>query len=437
MTASGTAQVLTLLLSCIRLLAAVLALVLATFAIRGEPLSLDRLVTVPRSVGEVITTSSGASQDATETVGRGRLRRQLQELFPHHATLVVRFMRSTVSDDPGFVDDAAVLIRNTDELRAVLAQIVDEEHSATFAREWQAQTQALFGYAAALRDDDAAARQQARSELAASVDTLTALLTQATEGHVDADTVATSLRMQIDLLLYQIDAYERGDFRQAYKLEREAYAHMYPFAATVAAGATGHPDGKVRTQPLEELTAQMSSLVGMHVELSVDALRAGAAGSDELPAATAALDANSKELSATLEGLLATRPSRQLRRLWAEQTDLLMRYAAAIAEDDPSVRRQVRSRLETVSARFERVLRTVTPNDGDAADAAEALHSQQVLLLDQIDAYAGDNHAKTHSIAYAAHHRVHDLAHTLAKIFVVGLPRGGAQTGGGGTALGG
>jgi hypothetical protein len=438
MAANGTAGVLSLLLACLRMVAAVLALLLLTFAIRGEPpLSLDRLASVPRDLSAVITASAEEPPDTAQSGGRARLRRQLQELFAHHATLVVRLMRSTVADGPAFVDDAAVLIRNSDDLEIALSRIVDADDAEAFARGWQAQTQSLFGYAAAIRDDDAGAQQEAQSELAASVDEQATLLTEATDGRVERDVVATALRMQIDLLRYQIDAYERGDYEQAYELEREAYTHMYPFAANLAAAATGHPKGAVRTRPLEELTAQLSSLIGMHVELSVDALRAGAEGADEFPAATAALDANNRELSATLDGLLGTRPSRRLSALWADQTDLLLRYAGAVAEDDPSVRREVRERLRTNSTRVEQILRTVATRDGDPAAAADALHAQQKLLLNQLNAYVIDNHQGAQDTAYSAHHRVPDLAHALAKILVGGLPRGGAQTGGGGIALGG
>ena len=435
--ANGTAWVLSLLLACLRMIAAVLALLLLTFAVRGEPLSLDRLASVPRDLSAVITASAEEPPDSARPGGRARLRRELQELFAHHATLVVRLMRSTVADGPAFVDDAAVLIRNSDDLEIALSRIVDADDAEAFARGWQAQTQSLFGYAAAIRDDDAGAQQEAQSELAASVDEQATLLTEATDGRVERDVVATALRMQIDLLRYQIDAYARGDYEQAYELEREAYTHMYPFAANLAAAAAGHPKGAVRTRPLEELTAQLSSLIGMHVELSVDALRAGADGADEFPAATAALDANNRELSATLDGLLAERPSRRLSALWADQTDLLLRYAGAVAEDDPSVRREVRERLRSNSARVERILRAVATRDGDPAAAADALHAQQKLLLNQLNAYVIDNHQGAQDTAYSAHHRVPELAHALAKILVRGLPRGGAQTGGGGIALAG
>ena len=436
MTASGTTRVLAALQLCLRMLAAGVGLIVLVSVLRGGPWSIDRLASLPRSVGAVLSTSTSSSSSADmRPVGRARLQRQLQELLAHHATLVVRFMRSTVSEDAGFVDAAnAVLIRNTEDLQTTLAPVIGTDDAAAVAKGWADHTQALFRYAAALRDDDDAAQQDARQELVSYVDEQATLLADATGGHVGQDMASAGLRMQIDLLLYQIDAYARGDYEQAYELEREAYMHMYPFAAGLAAGATGHSPDAVHGSPLEQLTSQLSSLLGAQVELSIDALRAGVAGSDDFAAATTVLDANSRELSATLNGLVGARASRQLTALWADQIDLLMRYAVAVAEHEPSARRQVRERLRAVTGRFGRTLRAVTHDKADAAAAVDVLRSQQLLLLDQIEAYAVGDHAAAHDISYGAHHRVYGLAHALAKALAADIPQGGAQTGGGGTA---
>ena len=438
MTASGTTRVLVALQLCVRVLAVGLGLIVLVSTIRGAPLSLERLVSLPGSVSAVLTTSASSDSPAGQRpAGRARLRRQLQELLSHHATLVVRFMRSTVSGEAGFIDAAdAVLIRHTADLQTTLEPAIGTDHAAALADGWADNTQALFRYAAALRDDDDAAQQDARQELSSYVDAQATLLADATAGHIDEDMASAGLRMQLDLLLYQIDSYARGDYDQAYELEREAYTHMYPFAAGLASGATGHsPDG-VHGSPLEQLTSQLSGMLGAHVELSIDALRAGVAGSDEFAAATAALDTNSRELSATLEGLVGARRSRQLTARWADQIDLLMRYAVAVADHEPSTRRKVRERLRAVTNRFGHTLRAITHDEADVAAAVDALRSQQLLLLDQIEAYAVGDHAAAHDISYSAHHRVHGMAHALAKALIAAMPQGGAQTGGGGTATG-
>lgn len=445
MTASGTARLLAVLVLCTRLLAVAVALAILVWVVRGEPISIERLLSVPRSIGAFVTTTSlaGTPRPASSTtqagpVDRARLRHQLQELFAHHATLAVRFMRSTVSGDPDFVDAAnAVLVRNTGELEAALEQSLGADQAAAFSVGWAAYTQVLFRYAAALRDEDTAAQEDARALLSSYIDEQSGMLADATGGAVDHDTAAASLRMQVDLLLFQIDAYARGDYAQAYELEREAYAHMVPFAATVADGVTGHPRGTVQVTPEEELTAQLSRLLGAHVELSVDTLRAGMARA-ELAAATAALDSNDQELSDTLDGLLDARSSERFAALWSERVDMLMRYTDAVAKHQPSRQRELRDRLDRLARRLGTTMRKATHGHADGSTVTDALRSQQVLLLDHVDAYAAGDHATAHDISYRAHQRSYDLARTLGTAFIAAAheaaPRGGADTGGGGAA---
>lgn len=427
---------LALLLACVRVLAVVLALGLLTYALRGDLSSLERLAAVPGSIGEVITTNADTEARQPGRMGPAQLQRRLQELFAHRATLMVRFMRSTVSGDPGFVDAAnAVVVRNTDDLRTALAEVVPTDDAVALADGWQSQTQALFGYAAGLRDDDDAARREARSAITASVEDQTALLTSATQGRLARDDVSASLRMQVDLLRFQIDAYATGDHVQAYELEREAYTQMYPLAADLAAGATGSdPDTR---RPLAEMISQLSSLLGLHTELSVDAMRAGVAGEgEELAAAAGALDDNGRQVSAAFDAVAGTRPSRRFSNLWTTQNELLLRYAEAVGDDDADMRRRLRGRLRTNAARIGRVVASVSSDDADATATTKALRAQHSLLIGQAEAYARGDHADAHDGAYTAHGQANRLAHDLARILITGLPKGGAQTGGGGTARG-
>ena len=426
------------LLWVIRLLVVVLGLAVVNFVVRGEQASVNQLLSIPRSIGAIVTTSSTPVAVETTPLGRAQLRRELQRLFAHHATLVVRFMRATVSEDPGFVDAAnAAVARHTQDLDATLRRTLDPEDATLLANEWAAQTQALFAYATALRDGDDAAREAAREQLHSQVAQHAVQIVEATGGRVDENVAITALQMQVDLLQFQIDAYARADHDQAYELQREAYAQLAPFAETLAAGATAHRRDTVDA-PAEELTAQMSRLLGAHAELSIDALRAGVSGSDEFAAATAAVQSNGQDLSSALEALLGTRPSRKIDALWATQTDLLVRYAVAVAEHDPATRREVRDRLMSVAVKIGRTLQRTTDGAVHASAVASALRSHQMLLLDQLEVYAVADYATAHDISYVAHGQINDLAHSLATSFVdvaqTHAPSGGAATGGGGTA---
>lgn len=446
MTISGTARALSALLVSLRIVALLASLVVIVPLLRGEPLAVTQLLEMPRSVSGIITTSTTtgtgtvtSTTDEAGPVGRPQLRRRLQGLLAHHTSLAVRFMRSTVSEDPGFVDAAnAVLVRNAGDLETALAGVADGDDAARFTQDWSDQTQMLFAYATALRDGDDTARESAREQLKASVDEQATVIAELTDGLFAHDMAATSLQMRIDLLLYQIDAYARADYDQAYELSREVYAHAFPFASALAAGATGHQpgDGSAR----EELNADLARILGEHAELSIDALRAGVTGSDEFTAAAAALDANSKDFADVLDGLFGSERAQKVTRGWATHVDLSVRYAVAVAEHDNAERRQIRDHMRKTSGRTGRALAKTARGVLHGPTVADALRSHDVLVLDQIEAYAHGDHAASHDIAYAAHGQMRSLARMLAKAFMqvarTSMPQGGAETGGGGTAGG-
>jgi hypothetical protein len=432
---SGTARVLATLLACLRLFAVALILLIAVPIVRGQPSPLTAMLSGERAIGAYIPLSATAD----DQVSRQELRDQLQALMAHHATLVVRFMRATVSSDPGFVDAAnAVLVRNTEDLQAALKPALGDDVAVAFGAQWQHHTGLLFNYAAGVRDEDASALREVRGQLASYVSDQAALLATATDERLSVEMGETALQMQADLLLYQIDAYARGDYEQAYELEREAYAHMYPLAAALAAAATGHAPDAVKTSPTEELRTDLALLLGDHVELAIDTMRSGVGGGKDFPAAAAALDANTGELTSALDTMFGAKRAKRFNRVWADHIDLLVNYTVAVTDNDAAAQTQTAERFDEVSARFGKVLAKTTGGAVEATAAARAMAAHEQLLLDQIEAYADGDYVQAQDIAYTAYQHIHGLADTLAVGFIdalnAGLPRGGADTGGGGTA---
>ena len=434
---SGTARVLATLLACVRIVAVALILLIAVPIVFRQPSPLPAMLSGDHSIGAYIPTSASASSD--DEVSRQELRDQLQALMAHHATLAVRFMRATVASDPGFVDAAnAVLVRNTEDLQTALRPAVGNDFAAAFADRWELHTRLLFDYAAGVREDDDAATDEARAKLATYIGDQASLLAEATDDHLTRQMGETALRMQVDLLLYQIDAYARRDYEQAYELEREAYAHMYPLAAMLASAATGQAPDAVKTSPTEELRTDLALMLGEHVELAIDTMRSGVAGRDEFEAAAAELDANTAELTSALDSMFGAKRAKRFNRAWADHIDLLMRYTVAVADNDAAAMAQVGDQFDDVSAGLGKMLAKTTGGAIEATTVARAMVAHQQLLVDQVEAYADADYVQAHDIAYTAYQHIHGLAGTLAVGIIDalndGLPQGGADTGGGGTA---
>lgn len=439
MTDSRTTRILGMLLVGVRIILILALLAVIVPMVAGEPGVLDRLIGRGRSVDSWSEASIVFTRDGATNAERRKLRYRLEALLAHHATLSVRFMRATVSGDPGFVDAAnAVLVRNTEDLRDALQPAVGEEYAASFSEQWESHTRLLFSYAAGVRDDDDAARASARRGLSTYIAKQAEILDRATEGRLSEDMAATKLRMQIDLLLYQIDAYGKSNYPQAYELEREAFANMFPLGAAIAAAAAGHDPGAVDTSPREELSSSLALLFDEHVELVIDAMRAGASGATEFGAAANALDANTADLARAIDSLVGDGRARRFNRRWADHIDLLMRYTVAVADEDLTARTRLQRRLDRVVSGLGRALAKATDGKVKARRIANGMATHEYQMLDQISAYTSTDYDRAHDTAYDAYHHMDGIARKLGAALATavrdGLPRGGAATGGGGTA---
>lgn len=364
---------------------------------------------------------------------------QMQSLLGHHVTLGIRFMRATVNGDPGFVDAAnASLVRHIDDIEQALEPVAGAEQAAEFGDRWEQHTQSLFQYSQAARDDDAAVREEANAALATDLDDLSAMFKDLTSGKLPRPAAREALQGIAGLLTEQIDAYATQDYERAYQLERDVYATASGVGQALAEATTGNAPGTVEYTPREQLTSSLAMLMGEHVELAVDAMRAGVNGDAEFEAAAGALDGNTKAVTDAMSSMFGDDAAGQFNGLWADHIDLFVDYTAAHAAGDDSAMTQARNEFDEVISQFGTALATIS--GGALSDAAvnEVLTIHEHHLIEQIDVYAGDDYAHAHDIAYTAYQHMRDVALVLADGFAeaVGdrLPTGGADTGGGNTA---
>ncbi|HEX6257832.1 MAG TPA: hypothetical protein VFZ70_18635 [Euzebyales bacterium] len=429
----ATAGVIVRILLILALIAVVVPMV------TGETGVLDRLLRRDTSANPWAEASVVFARDGATGAQRRELRSHLQAHLAHHATLSVRFMRATVSGDPEFVETAnAVLVRNTEDLRTTLQPAIGEQLAGRFAALWEQQTGHLFSYAAAVRDGDDAALDEARHRLTESVASQSALLDDATGGRLGIDLAAAKLQMQVDLLLFQIDAYGEHDFAQAYELEREAFANMYPLGAAIAAAAAGKDPRHLSTTPREEIASSVALLLDEHVELSIDVIRAGANGSPEFGAAAAALDDNTTEVTRAMRTLLGPQRAARFNGRWVRHIDLLMQYTVAVAEDDVAERTRLQRKLDATMRSFGPALARATNGRVAPRMMRTAMTTHQYQMLDQISAFVTTDYERAHETAYDAYVHMNGAATRLGRSLGAavrdGLPRGGAATGGGGMA---
>jgi hypothetical protein len=413
---------------------AIAVLVLPTWLV-GNPHHPQAVPDVRSVAAQIEPSEDGTGRAGMEHSG-APLSNQLETLLGHHVTLVIRFMRATVSGDPGFVDTAhAALVRNTDDLTNALAPAVGEQQAQTFGELWQQQVQALFNYAAAVRDDDQGVKNEALTELDIFIDAQSALIAELTDGRLPREQAARHLRDKVTQLTDQVDAYAAEDYERAYELQRTAYALMFPIGTALADATQEMP---ARHTPTDRLSSALAQLLGEHVEIAIDAMRAGVEGAPDFEAAAGALNANTEDVASAMDSLFGADRAEAFNDLWADHINLFVEYTVAVGENDEAAKNDIAERFEQVISEFGATLADTTDGevDADVVQQAMTLHERQ--LFEQIEVYADQRYGEAHDLSYVAYEHIRGTANALAVGFAdaVGenLPLGGPATGGGGAA---
>ena len=169
---------------------------------------------------------------------------------------------------------------------------------ARFRDLWDLHITLLLAYADAARAGNSGRMEAARDGLGRYMSDLGELLAELNPA-LDADVEAEALQAHID----QITAFADGDYADAYAAYRVAFSHMFhlgdhlaleivrQFPARFSAG----PDA---FSPRSDLRLALDRLLGEHLVLAAEAMRAGVRQSPAFEAARESLDANSGDLAA-------------------------------------------------------------------------------------------------------------------------------------------
>jgi hypothetical protein len=187
----------------------------------------------------------------------------------------------------------------------------------------------LLAYAEAVADHDTAAKQTARTGLAADDDAYASWLAQVRRSGTGRGNM---VRVQNAQLRRQLDAYARRDYGQAYRTEREAYEHMFTAATTMATASMAPKVAASLGTPPQQLRSAFAMLLGENMVLVVGAQRATFAGSREFKAAAEQVNANTTAMTRGMAGIVGPTKAAEFQAGWAEHVEGLMAYTAAVAD---------------------------------------------------------------------------------------------------------
>jgi hypothetical protein len=379
---------------------------------------------------------------AVEQPSPVELRAQLEQQLGQHAILTVRLTRARMRGDEDLAQSAdEALSKNAADIAAPIGAFYGAEAAETFEQTWFNHVTHMFNYARGVADDDAAVKSEARRQLDYYVSDISEYLAEATHQAIPADVVAEELRMHVDQLLEQVDAYAAEDYERAFQLERESYAHMFPLGKTLAAGIVTGEGGELPADfdsPARELQSQLGMRFGEHAELAVDAMRSGISNYPDFPVAAATLDQNTREITAMIESVFGSASARSFQALWADHIDAFVAYTQALAQNDDAAQDAAEERLADFNSDFADFLSTSTQGRLETAALADAFVMHEEMLLKQINEYADANYGTAHQVSYEAYQHMFALADQAAaaigETVAARSPRGGAETGGLGRA---
>ncbi|HEU4488568.1 MAG TPA: hypothetical protein VFS38_04720 [Actinomycetota bacterium] len=368
------------------------------------------------------------------------LRTLLERLLGHHAILAVRVMRGQVRGSPELVqtlEDA--LGANTHELTVAVRSLHGAKGARIFEQLWTNHVVSLFEYAGAVEGHKKKAKKRLLRELDRYRADFGTFVETASDGTLKAEDVAQSLKAHINQLLEQVRAYAAKDYAAAYRLEREAFGHMFPTGKALAGGLAVHHPGESSValeNPAHSLKSALSLLLGEHVELLVEATRSGVRGSREFKYAAKALDRNTEDLTESVRALFGRKNARRFNDIWADHIDYLMDYTIGKAGGNEKAQRKAMRRMRTFVHRFPRYLTRVTGLRASPRVSRQIARHEH-LIVDQLNAYD----ARKFDLAIRVSNRAYndmfstavELGGLLQKRFPSVAPVGGAGTGGGGT----
>ena len=381
----------------------------------------------PAGTADTMTMEPG-SADVGVVSPAADLRVTLDRLLGEHAVLAMLATQKGFSGDADFKQISAALDANSVDLSEAIASVYGEEAGEKFLNGrglWRDHIEFFVAYTVGLAEKDKAAQEQAVTNLKGYIGAFSTFLADATG--LPADALQQSITEHVNQLKGQIDAYAAGDYAEAYRFAREAYAHMYMTGDTLAGAIVEqNPDkfsAEGTTEAAVDLRVTLDRLLGEHALLAQFATQKGFSGDPDFKAIGAAVDENSVDLSEAIASVYGEEAGEKFlngRGLWRDHIEFFVAYTVGLAEKDKAAQEQAVTNLKGYIGAFSTFLADATGLPADALQQSITEHVNQ--LKGQIDAYAAGDYAESYELLRAAYDHMIMTGDTLAGGIVTQSP---------------
>lgn len=362
-----------------------------------------------RSIGAALAVAVPAG-----SLSASDLRFALGRLLGEHAYLTMEAMRAAAANRPDLNALIGGIDANSEDLTAAMADVYGPPASAEFKRLWQQHIDALIAFADAKAAGDASAVDAANSAMAAFRSAFSQFLTGANP-HLSGDAEAQALQLHLD----QLTSFIGMDYDQVFATERAAYSHMFEFGDSLAeAIAAQFPDryagAKVAFSPRTTLRLGLGRLLGEHLVLAAEAMRAGLDARPDSDAAAASLGANAVDLAALIGRVYGPDAQSQFNELWGRHIDAYLRYIDGVRSGDAARRTAALDELNGYPTTLAEFLHNAAPALS-VQDLETLIRHHATALINQVDAAAAGDHERSVAVtreAYAHMFKVGDALGT-------------------------
>ncbi|WP_188456962.1 copper amine oxidase [Virgibacillus oceani] len=171
-----------------------------------------------------------------------------------------------------------------------------------------------------------------------------------------------------------------------------------------------------------DLRADLGHLLSEHAFLAIEAMRNGAAGSEDFEASVGALKANTEDLSAAIASVYGDEAGQSFNDMWSAHIGYFVDYVNATAEGDKEAKQAALDELSQYRKDFSKFLETATGERLEAGSLAEGLQMHVNQLIGAFDSYVAEDYQKAYEHEREAISHMHMVAKGLSAAIVDQFP---------------
>jgi uncharacterized protein YaaR (DUF327 family) len=387
------------------------------------------LVAVPLSLSLLVPGAASANSSSdmpTVETPAVELRADLDRLFSEHAYLAMTSMRKAANGDEDYAQAAEALSGNTEDLTAAITSVYGEAAGEQFNDFWSNHIGYFVDYVKASVNGDEAGKQAALEELNMYKQDFSTFISEATNGKVPADVLASGLQTHIDQLISGFDAYMAENYDEAYMTQSNAMEHLYMTSKALSSAIVNQfPEKFNNTKAVTNaanLRSDLNFLLSEHFALAQQAMQNGIQGAPEFDANVKVLSENTDELSAAIGSVYGEEAAAKFKEMWSNHISYFVDYVKATGANDEAAKEEALNELNQYRQDFSAFISTATENRVEAEALAAGLQTHVDQLVGTFNSYVEGDYAAAWDTAREGYGHMFTPAKLFSSAFVNQYP---------------